>query len=239
MTLYSQCGNLRIRVMTLAGFTYRLADLWIKTFTKVRFIGPITADSPEYGDVIRFRTQQNEKRAPHLEHSNQREIEERLRIDERSSHFAIAKAGMIVACVRITPAPFELSELSPVFAKRAEEFKDFLEFGRLCTDHGLERKALYASMLVVWAARASFADGKFHGVVAVCRPNRVSYMEKLGLEADPLSVSVESRKSDYRFVHGSKDRLVHFHFDRLISFLYRRRGRMSSSKEASHESRSA
>jgi hypothetical protein len=225
--------------MTLAGFTYRLADLWIKTFTKVRFVGPITVDSPEYEAVIQFRTDQNEKRAPHLEHANQREIEERLRIDERSSHFAIAKSGVIVACVRITPAPFELSELSPVFAKRGSDFKDYLEFGRLCTDLRLERKALYASMLVVWAARASFADGKFQGVVAVCRTNRVSYMEKLGLEADPYSVTVEPRQSDYRFIHGSKDHLVNFYFDRLISFLYRRRARLGSSTEVSHESRSA
>jgi hypothetical protein len=211
----------------------------MNTFTRVRFIGPIVYGSEEYPAIVKFRGEQNRLRAPYLEQPEQLEIEKRLRLDERSLHFALERNGAIIACVRITPAPFEFSELSSQFAGRSAEFSGYYEFGRLCTDIALERKGFYAGMLVVKAARHIFMSDCAEGIVAVCRSERIAYMQKLGLDADPMSAFIPARASEYRLVHASKERLIRFYFDLFYSVFSRSRVSTGAPAEASHESRTA
>ncbi|MBS1964154.1 MAG: hypothetical protein JST04_18220 [Bdellovibrionales bacterium] len=225
--------------MTLASLTYRLVDLWMKKFSSVRFVGPILADSPDYERVMKFRADQNRLRAPYLEDDVQLEIERRLRLDERSLHFVLERSGEIAASVRVTPPPFEFSALSPILENRAEEFAGYYEFGRLCTDVALGRKAIYAGLLVIKAAQHVFLHEMASGIVGVCRAERVSYMKKLGLNVDGEPAFVPSRQAAYRVIHGSKDHLIAFYYDFFLKLFSRARTSKDSAAEVSHESRPA
>ena len=207
--------------MILASITYRLAEIWMKNFSNIRFVGPVSANSPAFDEILRFRLEQNHRSAPHLEDPVQLEIERRLQIDERSLHFSLERNGRIVACVRATPAPYELSELSPKFAEHARGYPGYFEFGRLCTDASLKRRGFYAGILTVKAARVVFMEEDGAGIIAVCRPNRVAYMEKLGLEAGAEAVTVPARRSEYRLMAASRDRLLRYYFKRLWSSVIR------------------
>jgi hypothetical protein len=202
--------------MTLAGVTYCLVDLWCKSFSKIRIHGPIVEGSELYSRIIAFRSEQNKQRAPYLEETYQTELETRLGIDERSLHFAIERDGKIVACVRATPLPFELSALANEFSENAKKFQDYYEFGRLCTDLSLERKGFYAGMLVVRASQYLFSQELAKGILGICKIDRVPYMQKLGLQVNPKPVHLPERKGHYQFIHASKDELIAYYFNRLF-----------------------
>ena len=226
--------------MTLAGLTYRLVDLWCKSFSKIRILGPVTEESENYSRIIAFRSEQNKQRAPYLEEAYQTELESRLRIDERSLHFAIERAGKIVACVRATPLPFELSALNSEFAESAEKYPDYYEFGRLCTDITLERKGFYAGMLVVCASQYLFSHELARGILGICKIDRSLYMQKLGLRINPKAVRLAERNSDYQFIHASKDELIAYYFNRLFKIFSRNQtAQQAVTAKASAENRSA
>ena len=199
-----------------AKVTYKLTDFWIKSFTHVKVLGPIPVNSANYHRVLAFRALQNQLRAPYLEEKHQVEIENKLLIDERSLHFALERAGQIVACVRLTPLPFEFSALATSFEERSSEFENYFEFGRLCTDSSLDRKGFHAGILVVKAAHHLFMKEKAKGVVGICKTDRVSYMQKLGMRIDPEAVRINARQSDYHLIHASKDELLSFYFKRFF-----------------------
>jgi hypothetical protein len=225
--------------MSFAGLTYRLVDLWLKSFSKVRVLGPISINSPEYARIFKFRSEQNQKRAPYLEADFQITLEKRLQIDERSLHFAIENNGEIVACVRATPAPFELSELASEFAENAKKYEDYYEFGRLCTDTTLERKGFFAGLLVVRASHYLFSNEHAKGILGICKLDRVSYMQKLGLHVNPESIRLIERKSDYQFIHASKEELIAYYFSRVFRIFSKTPTAIPETAEVASEAQSA
>jgi hypothetical protein len=66
----------------LDAVTYKLTDLWIKGFTNIKVLGPISIESADYSRMIAFRAYQNQQRAPYLEDKHQVDIEAKLQIDE-------------------------------------------------------------------------------------------------------------------------------------------------------------
>jgi hypothetical protein len=225
--------------MSFAGLTYRLVDLWLKSFSNVRVLGPITMDSAEFARILKFRSEQNQKRAPYLEAGFQITLEKRLKIDERSLHFAIENNGEIVACVRTTPPPFELSELASEFARNAEDYQDYYEFGRLCTDTTLERKGFFAGLLVVRASQYLFSHEHAKGILGICKLDRVSYMQKLGLHVNPESIRLRERNSDYQFIHASKDELIAYYFRRVFRVFSKTTTALPETAEVASEAQSA
>jgi hypothetical protein len=212
--------------------TYKLTDLWIKSFTQIKVIGPIQVGSDDYRRVIAFRTLQNQLRAPYLEEKHQVDIETRLQIDERSEHYALQLNGVIAACVRMTPMPFEFSALSEEFAARSLNFMGYYEFGRLCTDINLERKGFHAGILVIKAAQKLFEMNEHaKGMVGICKTNRVAYMEKLGLKIDPRIVKLSIRQSEYHILHARREEFFDRYFFAQPKFV------KSKSLENTHESR--
>lgn len=200
-------------------FPYEAVDKWIKTFPKLKVLGPLTTTSAEYARVLDFRMEWHKRDAPYLTESFQSEIETSLQLDERSLHFALEYDGQIIACVRTTPPPFELSALSEQFRLRSEAYTNYHEFSRLCTNRNMGRKALYASMLVVKAAQYLFSNELADGIVGICRDNRVSYMKHIGLHSDPSPIWLEARQGSYQLLHASKDELLNFYAIRLNEIL--------------------
>ncbi len=196
--------------------TYKLTELWLKRISKVKVTGPLLFGSNDYLRMMEFRSAQNQLRAPYLEEKHQAEIEARLKIDERSLHFILEKDGEIAVCVRLTPLPFEFSALSPDFEKKVQGFDNYLEFGRLCTAHHLERKGFYAGILVVKAAHYVFSNHLAKGFVGICKSNLVPYMKKLGLQVDATSIRLPERKNDYHLLHATRDELVRFYFKKVF-----------------------
>jgi len=203
-------------------FPYEAVDQWIKTFPKLRVLGPLTPTSADYARVLEFRMEWHKKDAPYLMDATQLEIEQTLQLDERSLHFALESDGAIIACVRATPPPLELSALSEEFCVRAAAYSGYYEFSRLCTNRSLGRKALYASMLVVKAAQYLFSNQLAKGIVGICRDSRVTYMKRLGLHSDGFPVWLEARQGNYELLYASKYELLNFYLARLGEVLNER-----------------
>jgi hypothetical protein len=201
--------------MSEIAFPYYQIDLWIEKYPKLKALGPFTTSSSEFARVLEFRREWNQLGAPYLNEPNQLKIEEELQIDERSLHFALEYEGQIIACVRATPRPFELSKLSYKLDKAGDLFQNYYEFSRLCTNTKVGRRALYASLLVIKAAAFIFSNRLAEGILGICRADRMAYMKHLGLQSDELVVHLEARNGNYQFIRASKEELLKFYLLKL------------------------
>lgn len=205
--------------MNAQNFPYEAVDKWLKTFPKLRVLGPMTTTSEAYARMIEFRREWHKRDAPYLTETAQIEIEQGLQLDERSLHFALEYEGEIIACVRATPPPFELSALSDQFRVHAKAHASCYEFSRLCTNRKMGRMALYASVLVVKAAQYLFSNQLAEGIVGICRENRVTYMKRLGLHSNTSPIWLEARQGNYQLLYASKEDLLDFYVHRLAELL--------------------
>ena len=232
--------------MKFGTFTLKLADLWLRSYSRlseVELQGPAGQGSLLAHEIIRFRTQKNLEHARYLEESHQLRIEHNLKIDERSLHFALKKEGKIVACVRVTPFPFEFSALAQPFADQAEKFHTYYEFSRLCTDSALERKGFHVGLLVVKAALHLFSKTSAQGIVGICKENRIPYMNKLGLHHEGGAVCIAERNDHYQMIHATQSELISFYFKRFTQHLFSKTQTKDSNpihtQEKTHEPRIA
>lgn len=117
----------------------------------------------------------------HLQDVSQVEIERRLRIDERSTHCCLYRAGRLVAVVRLTPAPFEAGMLNPALGDLAAELDGHLDFSRLVAspDAGDPRRV---TLLLAHASRRAWLDG-FDGTTALARAPQRRLYQRFGLRA--------------------------------------------------------
>lgn len=149
---------------------------------EARFVGPLsTSTVPEafQAQLHAFRVRQYEQQTPYLLGEEQRRLEERMQLDERSTHFVALRGEQLLATLRVTPFPFELGELTPELAQVAPPFLRFAEFSRLVCESSA-RGALLGTRLMGEACLWAQAQG-FEGVIALCKPDRRPLFERYGL----------------------------------------------------------
>jgi len=155
--------------------------------------GPLTVDVDGRGflnEVHALRRRGYERSAPHLLADFQNQIEKKMAIDEASAHFYARAGGQIVASLRLTRPPFEMSELSPNIREVVNSLTGYLEIGRLIVDdnlrgQGLGKKVLYQAM--IWAYSC-----EYRGFIAICRRQRAQEFHRLGMRRwnrEPFSIA--------------------------------------------------
>ncbi|MDB5820173.1 MAG: hypothetical protein JWQ11_3813 [Rhizobacter sp.] len=146
---------------------------------RVEFHGPHTA---ELEPVRRFlHLHQRMAGLHHLQEASQLLIERRLRIDDRSTHCCLYRRDVLVAVVRLMPAPFEAGELHPGLGRLAADFDGHLDFGRLVASpdaHDSRRVPLLLAQASRWACLAGY-----DGTTALARAPQRRLYQRFGLRA--------------------------------------------------------
>lgn len=191
---------------------YSFVAKWLNGKKEVALVGPLFwvngDDRKIILDVQKFRREQNAVRAPYLDAPAQLRIENELQIDERSAHFVAFKQNEVVACIRLTPGPFEMERLSPFLKERAQDFKDYYEFSRLCTQLTLKSKGSVACLMLLKSGLWLFSESKARGIVGICKQERVRYMSRFGLVERNSDLSIEGRGDGYAVISGSKFEII-------------------------------
>lgn len=134
-----------------------------------------------YTRIREHRNKYYHAKAPHLLEPFEIKTEEA--IDQRSTLFCVSYNGQILTSLRLTPPPFEVEsyEMADVdFSK----FNGFFEISRLVTAPDLERMkaALAVKYLLCWTGLHAIEKDNAQGLVAMCRPYRVSLFSKFGMQ---------------------------------------------------------
>lgn len=203
-------GNLARLLMSKA--VLREMSRVITNDPKVRVLGPVLAaeeNSETLQALKEFRRGQYEaSSATYLNNVTQTQLETRLNLDERSRHFYARNRRGVIATLRVTPHPFELSQLTAELSQVSALFQDYLELSRLVVapEHrgsGVGKKLCYAAML--WAA-----SGEYKGFIAICREHRREEFSRFGLEPfENRAFEIPERDhGSYRFMCGSWRKII-------------------------------
>ncbi len=147
-------------------------------------------------EVSSFRSRHYEQSCPYLLSTSQAEIESKLLLDERSYH-VIARSklsGEIVGALRLTPAPFELSELFDISSLQEADYINKLEIGRLITNSSVRNVGKKMMML---AGIFSSENTTHNGFFGTCRAEKMTYFEKFGMKIVSQEVSLRGRPNTY------------------------------------------
>jgi hypothetical protein len=148
-------------------------------------------------DINAFRAAQYQTLSPYLLDSHQQAIETRCQLDERSQQFVAvtttdaltispdtSSKPDIIGCARVTPAPFELSQLTPELAEAASHYPDYWELSRLVVDAQYS-SGFVGEKLFMGAARWLCLTTDIPGFLLICKTRRKRYFEYYGLKAHP------------------------------------------------------
>jgi len=142
--------------------------------------GPVSWQSEIGKKIQEFRDSQYHLVAPYLKGEFQNSIESRLALDERSFHFASVRDDTVQGALRLTPAAFEMAELSDELKQASQHFSGYLEISRLLTTKTLRRQLVGEKLLLnagYWACTTT----EYKGFIAICRKMRRSSFERYGL----------------------------------------------------------
>jgi hypothetical protein len=103
-----------------------------------------------------------------------------LTIEERSAHFVVRQEGAIVAILRATPYPFELSRSTEQLRDEALSLSSYLEFSRLYVRQSAMARVWVGPMLLASAAEWAILNG-FEGLVALSKMPQKRLYERFGL----------------------------------------------------------
>jgi hypothetical protein len=156
-------------------------------------------------ELADFRNHQFQN-APYLLSDTQNEIETKLKIDNRSFHFVARKKTSyeIVGTVRLTPYPFELSELLQNSRINFTELKNKLEISRLVTDPSVRD---VGKKLLLFAGIHAMEQASHDGFIAICQKEKMGLFKKFGMHALNGPEKVKGRPHDY-FVIASNFRTM-------------------------------
>ncbi len=174
--------------------------------------GPLTigVDGPRVIDEIQqFRQEEYTRTAKYLTEDFQESLEKRLKIDEKSFHFFARYQGKIIASLRITPPPFEMTELSTELKNAVLQHKNYLEIGRLLVKDGYQKAGLGKKILFQAMLFSYFSD--YEGFIAICREHRRKEFERFGMKPyQRQKFILPSRQSaHYYFLTGRFSDLVY------------------------------
>jgi hypothetical protein len=150
-------------------------------------------------EVQDFRKKHYTDRFPYLLSPLQAQIESKLQLDERSYQVVgRSKAnGKIVGSLRLTPYPFELTELNDQYHLSKEEYGEKLEIGRLVIDpqfHNVGKK------LMILAGIHSSEKTKFEGFIGVSRTEKISYFKNFGMRIISDEIQLKGRPMNYLII---------------------------------------
>lgn len=175
--------------------------------------GPISGNQlsgEQKSELLLFRERALSPKSTHLLSPFQVELEERLKIDERSFHFFATKNGRMRAAIRLTPRPFEIEGLlenNPDV--KLQICERAVEFNRLQVEMGPDSKGLGRALMLLSGCRAYY-DLKLENFYAICRGKTVEKFFKFGFELQSNgSFSIPSRPgSDYALITGNATRVA-------------------------------
>lgn len=168
--------------MALGVAVIPLASLYLWRIRDVRFSGPhlgsdIGADL--WREIERFRHARYAEKQQYLFSQEQQEIEEKLQLDARSFHFIARDANdEIVGLIRLTPSPFELSELHPSFKRASKGCASYLEISRLLAHPNFRT---LGQRLLLYSGRWAFMTAQYGGFIAICKQDLQRFMAKFGM----------------------------------------------------------
>lgn len=172
--------------------------------------GPLSleVDGPAFlAPIQKFRYEQYQQSSAYLNAYFQESLERKLLLDERGLHFYASYNGQVIASLRVTPPPFEMSGLSNELRDRVEELKDYVELGRLLVDDrfrskGVGKKLLYASAI-------HLVNQRYQGFIAICREHRRREFLRFGLVQNGPPFEIKTRPgSQYYLLSGNWDRFI-------------------------------
>ncbi len=192
---------------------YKIVDFYLYINRhKASVVGPFNPKNKPhlFSLAVDFRKLQSISRAPYLFEKTQNDIEELLQLDERSQHFVLIQDEKIIAYIRLTPAPFELSALLPLNTHYKTDLNNYYEFSRFATDNSLTNKRFYALLLLLKAGHWLFSKKNAEGIVGICKSNRLSYFKHFHLLAQNQDAfSIDSRHGEYFYILGKKQHVLY------------------------------
>lgn len=191
----------------------------IKSQVEIR--GPVSYNSKEFTLIKEFRTRQiAQSVASYLEDHEQLEIEKDLQIDERSLHFYLTNQEQITACLRLTPRPFELSSVRAWTSDQEKVFDGYYEFSRLCTSASSPMQVRSIARLLLHSAYYVLTKKNAKGFIGLCRPERKSFLQKMGLKVCVNSFWIPQRQGYYFWLAASRFELLIFYCLQIIRNKY-------------------
>lgn len=162
--------------------------------------------SPLYSQVLANRRKYYRIHAPHLLDEN--ELRREKEIDARSFIISVRSNNSVIASLRLTPHPYELSD-HDVHQFDFRQFADFLEIGRLVIDPdmALSSSALLVRYMLCGTGLIAFSKLGSPGFVAICRPYRLQIFTKFGLNRH-FDIFSAQRKIHYCFLSGTADAIL-------------------------------
>ncbi len=151
--------------------------------------------------INNFRERNYSRKCPYLLAPEQSEIEARLALDERSYQFIARRksTGEIVGNLRLTPYPFELTELSDHMIWDQPAYLKHLEIGRLLTDPSV--RDVGKKILILAGIHAS-ETSNYKGFIGVSRVESISYFKRFGMSPLSGQVNLKGRPKKYFIIHS-------------------------------------
>jgi hypothetical protein len=196
----SNNNSLGVEIVTVA-FTKYLRDLIID-LPGVEICQASHSESLESA-LVQFREAEYQARElSYLLNKPSKSDNDFSAVDRRSLHIWAEKGERIIGAMRVTRAPFELSQLVPGSLLGRRNFENYVEFSRLLIGASDGVSAL-AKRLIASACLYGMETGA-SGVIAICRAPQRRLFERLGLSTMPESFVVPERQGGkYWLVHGS------------------------------------
>lgn len=156
-----------------------------------------------YHNILKHRVEYYKVSAPHLLANE--EILTEKNVDQRSCIFVILKNNEILSSLRLTQRPFELENFN-LHEIDSHAYDNYLEIGRLVTSPHLDPivASLVVRSLLCAAGLWAIEEAQAHGFVAICRPYRVKFFNKFGLQ-NLAEFFSNQRKINYHFLAAPMD----------------------------------
>ncbi|WP_413290478.1 hypothetical protein [Bdellovibrio sp. HCB337] len=169
---------------------------------KHRYVGPIHGSmlTPSMKKRLQeFQDSIYADLAPYLKSQQQLNIEAELKIDERSYHFwAENKAGEIVGGLRLIPAPFEFSALTPELKAAANKYADIFEISRYATK---KNHHVVAQLILFFSGSWIIKETSQKGMLALSKERLKEHYKRYGVLDEDIEgpFTIDWRSEDARY----------------------------------------
>jgi hypothetical protein len=159
-----------------------------------------------YNKIRKHRFKYYLEKAMHL--TSEKELISEQLVDAKSIIFAIEINGQILLSIRVTPRPFEMENFG-IHDINFEQYNNYAELGRLVSDPDMDQisMGLLARYLLCYTGLKSVEKYRFAGFVAICRPFRLTYFKKFGLQ-ETFSFFYNERKLTYHFLTAKMEDIL-------------------------------
>lgn len=199
-------------------FLFWIVKSFLKRQRSLEFIGPLNFDSHETQELIAFRNGILINSAPYLFEQSALDSEAIGNFDPRSFHFGVKFKGKISAYVRLTPAGFELSSLSHTWSVVSKKYTDYIEFNRLVADPNVPKRGYFGRLLLLYVGLWLFEHSNYQGIVAICRPERMNFLNSFGLASvTGLTTYLPDRGESYQMLIGSRKEILTTIFKKYLT----------------------